>query len=103
VPGGITEPPCSWGCKYGDLTLQVRGVSEETLKYARLMPVSNCTANYKNVLSSERTLYFNNKTFETVKIWSLVPRDPDPRETALTRPSNCKLQTLPPVRKDALT
>jgi hypothetical protein len=33
MPGGITGPPCSWGYKYGDLALQVGGVSNETVKY----------------------------------------------------------------------
>jgi hypothetical protein len=33
VPGGITGPPCSWGYKYGNLALQVGGVSDETAKY----------------------------------------------------------------------
>jgi hypothetical protein len=27
VPGVITWPPCSWGYKYGNLALQVGGVS----------------------------------------------------------------------------
>jgi hypothetical protein len=27
---GRTGPPCSWGCKYGDLALQVRRVSNLT-------------------------------------------------------------------------
>jgi hypothetical protein len=35
VPGGITGPPCSWGYKYGNLALQVGGVSNETVKYGR--------------------------------------------------------------------
>jgi hypothetical protein len=35
VPGGITGPPCSWGHKYGDLALQVGGVSKiGNIKYA---------------------------------------------------------------------
>jgi hypothetical protein len=33
MPGGIIGPPCSWGYKYGDLALQVGGVSDETVKY----------------------------------------------------------------------
>jgi hypothetical protein len=33
VPGGINRPPCSWGNKYGNLALQVGGVSDETVKY----------------------------------------------------------------------
>jgi hypothetical protein len=37
VPGGITGPPCSWegggGYKYGDLALQVEGVSDGTIVY----------------------------------------------------------------------
>jgi hypothetical protein len=35
VPGGITGSPCSWGYKYGNLALQVGGVSDETVKYGR--------------------------------------------------------------------
>jgi hypothetical protein len=70
VPGGITGPPCSWGYKYRDLALQVGGVSDETVKYglrdfdprvtALARPRSNCTVNYRPVLSSERELQ-NNK------------------------------------------
>jgi hypothetical protein len=33
VLGGITGPPCSWDYKYGVLALQVRGISDETVKY----------------------------------------------------------------------
>jgi hypothetical protein len=35
VPGGITGPPCPGGYKYGNLALQVGGVSNETVKYGR--------------------------------------------------------------------
>jgi hypothetical protein len=55
VPGDITGPLCSGGHKYGDLALQVGGVSYETVKYGRVLrdldptvtalvrPRSNCT------------------------------------------------------------
>jgi hypothetical protein len=33
VPGGITGPHVPGGYKYGDLALQVGGVSNETVKY----------------------------------------------------------------------
>jgi hypothetical protein len=33
APGGITGPHCSWGYKYGNLALQVGGISDETVKY----------------------------------------------------------------------
>jgi hypothetical protein len=33
MSGGITGAPCSWRYKYGDLALQVGGVSDETVKY----------------------------------------------------------------------
>jgi hypothetical protein len=33
VPRGITGTHCSWGYKYGNLALQVGGVSDETVKY----------------------------------------------------------------------
>jgi hypothetical protein len=68
VPGGITG-----GYKYGNLTLQVGGVSNETVKYGRefcgtstprvaalARPRNNSTVNYRPVLSSERALQ-NNK------------------------------------------
>jgi hypothetical protein len=48
--------------KYGDLALQVGGVSDETVKYGRefcgtwTRPISNCTVNYRPVLLSERAL-----------------------------------------------
>jgi hypothetical protein len=35
VPGSITGPPGPGGYKYGDLALQVGGVSDETVKYGR--------------------------------------------------------------------
>jgi hypothetical protein len=35
MPGGITGLPYSWGNKYGNLSLQVGGVSKiEAIKYA---------------------------------------------------------------------
>jgi hypothetical protein len=60
------------GCKYGDLALQVGGVSDETVEYGRefyrTSTKSDCsgmvqkqfTVNYRPVLSSERALQ-NNK------------------------------------------
>jgi hypothetical protein len=61
------------GYKYGDLAFQVGGVSDETVKYGRRVlrdfdlrvtalarSRSNCTVNYRPVLSSERKLQ-NNK------------------------------------------
>jgi hypothetical protein len=33
VPGGTAEQPCSWGYRYGNLALQVGGVSGETINY----------------------------------------------------------------------
>jgi hypothetical protein len=54
VPGGY---------KYGNLTLQVGGVSDETLKLvtgpARLGPLNDYTANCRPVLSSERAPHSN--------------------------------------------
>jgi hypothetical protein len=64
--------PVPGGYKYGDLAFQVGGVSDETVKYVRVLrdfdlrvtvlarPRSNCTVNYSTILSSERALQ-NNK------------------------------------------
>jgi hypothetical protein len=67
--------PVLGGYKYGDLALQVGGVSDETVKYGRefcgyfgprvtalARPRSNCTVNYRPVLSSERALQNNEHT-----------------------------------------
>jgi hypothetical protein len=56
---GIAGPPVSGGYKYGDLALQVGGVSDETVIYgtspAGLGRMSDFTSTYRPVLSSERT------------------------------------------------
>jgi hypothetical protein len=61
--------PLPGGYKYGDMALQVGGVSDETLSLnmssVRLGPLSDCTANYRPVLSSEREPYMKKK--EAVK------------------------------------
>jgi hypothetical protein len=33
VPGSVTGPKFPAGCKYGNLALQVGGVSDETVKF----------------------------------------------------------------------
>jgi hypothetical protein len=51
--------------KYGNLALQVGGVSDETVKYGygeRLAPLSDYTANCKPVLSSERAPHVKKTT-----------------------------------------
>jgi hypothetical protein len=50
VPGGITEPPCSWGYEYGDLTLQVGGVSNPREQNKVLIPTG---VGHENVYSGE--------------------------------------------------
>jgi hypothetical protein len=56
--------------KYGDLALQVGGVSDETVKdfdlrvTALARPRSNCTVIYRPVLSSERAL----QTYKPVNV-----------------------------------
>jgi hypothetical protein len=59
------------GYRYGNLALQVGGVSNETVKYVRdfdprvtalARPRSNSTVNYRPVLSSERALQNNKHT-----------------------------------------
>jgi hypothetical protein len=80
VPGGITEPPCSWGYKYRDPTLQVGGVSDETVKYGRefcgdfdprvtalAKPRSNCAVSYRPTLSSERVPHIKKPAIITQK------------------------------------
>jgi hypothetical protein len=42
--------------KYGDLALQVGRVSDETVR-----PVSDCTKNYRPIVSSERAPYMKKK------------------------------------------
>jgi hypothetical protein len=68
-PGVQLEHPVPGGYKYGNLTLQARGISDETVKYGRefdprvtALARSRCnyTINYRPVLSSERALQ-NNK------------------------------------------
>jgi hypothetical protein len=63
VPGGITGYPVPGGYKYGNLALQVGGVSDERVKYVsgseRLGLLSGYTANCRPVLSSERAPHRN--------------------------------------------
>jgi hypothetical protein len=75
VPGGITGPPCSWGCKYGDIALQVGesriwdskiwSESDGTLTWEWLRwqrPAT--TVHYRPIFSSETMLYkdYNHKS-----------------------------------------
>jgi hypothetical protein len=57
-PGVLLGNPVPGGYKYGNLALQIGGVSNETVKYGygseRLGPLSDYTANCRPVLSSER-------------------------------------------------
>jgi hypothetical protein len=64
-PGVYLGNPVPGGYKYGDLALQVGGVSNETVKYGRefcgtstalARPRSNCTVSCRPVLSSGRAL-----------------------------------------------
>jgi hypothetical protein len=61
VLGGITGPPCFWGIQIRGPGLQDGGVSNETVKSGygswATRPESDCTANDRPVLSSERKPY----------------------------------------------
>jgi hypothetical protein len=83
--------PVNGGCKYGDLALQVGGVSDETVKYGREF-CGTWTGewqqivreNYRPVLSSERaphkhtTVDVNNNKHLGMRIrWGSTPRHTD--------------------------
>jgi hypothetical protein len=61
----VTVPPCSWRYKYRNLALQVGRVSYEIAKLvmdpAQLRSLSDCTENYRPILSSERAPYMKKK------------------------------------------
>jgi hypothetical protein len=75
--GYVLCHPVPGGYKYGDLALQVGGVSDETNMVMGCTPiqsVTDCTANYRPVLLSERAPYKKRKESncktKKIKIWS---------------------------------
>jgi hypothetical protein len=64
--------PVPAGYKYENLVIEVGGVSDETVIYgyrscATLTNESDCTANYRPVLSSERTSYMKKQELVRLK------------------------------------
>jgi hypothetical protein len=89
--------PVSGGYKYGDMALQVVGVSNETVKYGREFcwtstrerlfwqgPEAIVQVNYRPVFSSEKVPHIKKPAIvrQKTKIWSWAPDGfPTPRQT----------------------
>jgi hypothetical protein len=82
IPASSTVPepsshPVPGECKYGDLALEIVGVSIErenmVVGSARLRPESDCIANYRLVLSSERAPHIKNEAIvQQTGNWNLI-------------------------------
>jgi hypothetical protein len=98
----VTEPPRSWEYKYGDLTLEVKGVSNLRQKIWSRVQEWLCwrepaaIVNVRPVLSLERTQHKN----KTATVWQQKKKissngDLTPRETCwLTVGRNMTLYTV---------